>query len=555
MHELTRFVPAGFLALILAAPAWSAPLAPKDNTKEVEYKRADGSYYLRRDVLRADPDAVILPQATLRQAGASYFLRPRHRAPRELYLSEVRDWLEPITPPDMPASLGIAPDVMQIREMHGDVQMALPASPSAFAAATEGQTIPDGAIVKTGADGSAAVLFGGVNSARLAPSSQASVEQTITPELRSTRVDLKSGAVFSKVGLRPGEKQDYEVRTPEGTAMAKGTDFLTVAAADHADVFVAQGVVEFVGPDGKRLGEVKSTGKGELEVLQSSPGDAAAVTDELTLALDFIPTVNLKVKGLRDKVASGTKLTPQEDKYLGLLRRVPVLVKLAQVAPPPIVVAPVPKPVIHAAPPPPPPVAPLVTQVTLSSPKPKSPAPPAPVKPAPTSHAPASREESSRDAIDATLHANGTVDFGGATSLSPEEFQTALQVLLMTSPHETLVLRASHDVPAATLASMVDRAKKAGVQKVTVRRTESRKKEEAQAAPHPIMKASAIMAPRAESEVNLEKPAPPAAPPAKPIPPETPIASAPSTADAAAIAPIPPVNVDPLPQAHPGTVP
>ena len=364
MHALRRFVPIGFFAVFLAVPAWSKP-----PPNEAEYKRADTSFYLRRDVHLADPGAVILPASSFRQQDDSYFFQPHKKAPHEIYLLEMHDWLEPITPPSMPLAptdLGITGDTMQIREMQGDVQVALTGDPTNFAAATDKMTIPNSAIVKTGDNGSAAILFGGVNSARLEPDTQVAVRQVITPTIRSTLVDLKAGAVFSKVGLRPGYKQDYEVRTPSGTAKAKGTDFLTIADASHADVFVAQGVVEFDGPDGKRVAEARSNGKGELEIIQSalaaSAGKAAppAVTDELTMALNFIPTVDLKVKALRDRVAGGGKLTPQEKKYLSLLRRLPALIKLTLVAPP--------------APPPQPPPAP-------ETPKPVAPAAPATMPP------------------------------------------------------------------------------------------------------------------------------------------------------------------------------
>jgi biopolymer transport protein ExbD len=368
MHDRMRLVFAGcfVLALFGAVPARSKPPA----SKEVEYKRADSNFYFTRDVKASDPDAVILPETSFRQQDGSWFYVPHRKAPHEIYVKEMADWLEPVTPPSMPLTpegLGIAPDAMQIREPQGDVTIALPDNPSNFFPATDRMAVPDGAIVKTGADGTTAVLLGGVNSLRLAPNSQASVEQTVTPDLRSTRVDLKSGAAFSKVGLRPGAAQDYEVRTEAGTVKVKGTDFLTVVGAGHTNVFLVQGVVEFDGPDGHRLALAKSNGSGEPQLIQSElaarggKGTPPPVIGEATMAFDFIPTVNVKVKALREKEAAGTTLTPEEKQYLSLLRRVPVLVKLARVEPP--------------APPPQEPAA----AVAAPAPPP-APAPPAPEK-------------------------------------------------------------------------------------------------------------------------------------------------------------------------------
>jgi biopolymer transport protein ExbD len=382
MPDRMRLVSAGCIvfALFAALPARSKPAAPP----EAQYRPADSNFYFTRDVKVADPDAVILPETSFRQQDGIYYYVPRRKAPREIYVREMVDWLEPVTPPSMPLTpegLGIAPDEMQVREPHGDVTVALPASPSDFVPATDRMVIPDGTLVKTGPDGTAAVLLGGVNSLRLAPNTQASVEQTVAPDLRSTRIDLKTGAAFSKVGLRPGAAQDYEVRTPSGTVKVKGTDFLTVVGTDHTNVFLVQGVVAFDGPDGRQLALARSNGTGEPQIIQSElasnggHGPPPPVIGEATMAFDFIPTVNVKVKKLREKEASGALLTPEETKYLGLLRRVPVLIKLALVAPTPsLAPSTVAAPAVAPVPPAPAPLPPPEKKVA------QSPAP-APVKP------------------------------------------------------------------------------------------------------------------------------------------------------------------------------
>src|SRR5260221_8804643 len=125
MQHVTRIT----LALLLAAAALGgAARAAQTAPKEAEYKRTDMNLYWKGDVVKVEPDAVILPLSSFTQKGDSYFFTPKIRAPKEIYVQVVNDWIEPITPPDMPASLGVPPDAMQIREPQGDVQGAFPSA-------------------------------------------------------------------------------------------------------------------------------------------------------------------------------------------------------------------------------------------------------------------------------------------------------------------------------------------------------------------------------------------------------------------------------------------
>ena len=199
MQQIARISLALVLVTLLGGVAFAKTAAKP--TKEPEYKRSDTNFYWRGDVLKVYPDAVIIPADGYTVKGDSYFpVFTKKEAPKKIYVQVINDWIEPITPPDMPKSLGVAPDAMQIREPQGDVQVALPTAPANFVPATDNMTIPNGTVVKTGANGTAAVLFGGVNSARLIPNSEAAVQQNVTPQLRSTEIDLTVGAVFSKVG-------------------------------------------------------------------------------------------------------------------------------------------------------------------------------------------------------------------------------------------------------------------------------------------------------------------------------------------------------------------
>jgi hypothetical protein len=395
MQSLLRFS----LAVLLAAfMVRGAQATENGSAREAEYQRSDTNFYWKGDVLKAYPSAVIVPAGKYNQKGDSYFFTPEKKAPKVIYIQVVNDWVEPLTPPDMPASLGIAPDAMQIRDVHGDVQVALPSAPATFGPVTEGATLSNGAVIKTGADGTAAVLFGGVSSARLIPNSEAAVQQTVSPKARSTEVDLTTGAVFSKVGKQADVAEDYRVQTPFGAAAARGTDFVTVAMPARTDVWIAQGTVQLDAPDGKMVGVVSSEGTGPLKIirfpLMTDPHRTMMADSEtMTAAMNFIPLVNQDVKALRDKISQGTTLTATEQDYLNRIKEVPCLIKLALVPPP--------------APPPP------------------APAP----TPSPASSTP----------IELDLRADGQVDFQGAT-LTLEILKQKLQEVAQANPGQLLVI-------------------------------------------------------------------------------------------------------------------
>jgi hypothetical protein len=329
MHFFASTIPVFLLAAAMPEAVSAAVVPPG----QAEYKRSDANFYLSSDIAKMYPSATIVSQGKYTQTGDSFFITPHRKAPKIIYAQVVNDWIEPITPPDAPAALAIAPDAMEIREPHGDVQVALPSAPASFAPATDGTTIPNGAVVKTGADGTAAVLFGGVNSARLIPGSEAAVQQTVTPQSRSTEIDLTAGAVFSKVGKQEGVTQDYRVHTPFGVAAARGTDFVTVAMPARTDVWIAQGTVELDSPDGKRVGTVSSGTNGALKIirfpLMPNPRQAMMANSEtMTAAMNFIPAVDQKIKALRDRMANGATLSAPEQDYLHRIKEVPCLIKL-----------------------------------------------------------------------------------------------------------------------------------------------------------------------------------------------------------------------------------
>jgi biopolymer transport protein ExbD len=349
MQKVNRLILISVLSTSMTGGLWAAEDGGATNPA-AEYKRADTQFYPQADVVKVHPTAIIIPVGGYSVQGDSYFFTPKKKAPKNMYVEVLNDWIEPITPPDMPASLGVPPDAMQIREPQGDVETALPSAPANFVPVTDGMTLPNGAVVKTGANGTAAVLFGGVDSARLMPNSEAAVQQTVTAQSRSAEVDLTAGGVFSKVGTQIGVQGDYEVRTPFGNASAHGGDFVTIISGSRTDVWIAQGTVEFGQTETKKARIVISDGTGPLKILRDPIADPhlslLADAETLTAILNFIPMANQKIKALRDKMASGGTLTANEQIYLNRIKQVPSLIKLALVTPP----APTPPPATASAP-------------------------------------------------------------------------------------------------------------------------------------------------------------------------------------------------------------
>ena len=132
-------------------------------------------------------------------------------------------WSEPVTPPNGPApTVGL--DEIKLVEVHGPVSVTL--SGGEIETGVDGMTVPSGSQVTTFDNASAALFMGGVNSARLMPHCALTVTQSFDGAVRKTTLDLERGAVFSRVGRRAGEVQDYQVRSAEGVMDATSPDML-----------------------------------------------------------------------------------------------------------------------------------------------------------------------------------------------------------------------------------------------------------------------------------------------------------------------------------------
>jgi biopolymer transport protein ExbD len=529
-----------FIALFataLAAPVRAMEDAPAGgevppSPAGAKYQRDGTSFYGKGDVARAHPSAVILAPGGFTQSGDAYFFKPKTKAPKSLYIETVTDWVEPITPPDMPASLGVPPDAMQVREPQGDVEVALPSAPANFVPVTPNMTLPNGAVLKTGADGTAAVLFGGVDSARLMPNSAAAVQQTVAPQSRSAEVDLTTGGVFSKVGTQVGVKGEFEVHTPGGNAVAQGGDFVTIVANGRTDVWTANGSVQLNAPDGKKGPVSVANGVGPLKVMRlpaiADPhASFLADTETLSQILNFIPLANQKIKALRAKKDSGAALTANEEAYLARLKQVPCVMKLALVTP-----AAAPKPLVETKPAPKP--KPLVSTPTLAplpAPEPEpAPAPtptPAPLvianpPPAPavasTAAAPSAPvAPGAAKSLKFVIRADGKINFQKVT-LTPEEFKSKINAIVQSTPDQAIVIKAGKSVPYEKFETVMNICHAAQVKNLSVAGTPPTPAEsETENLPGPGLLMHPVMAPMTGADST-------------PPPPSTPTTNAPAPA-------------------------
>jgi hypothetical protein len=150
-------------------------------------------------------------------------------------------WAEPVISPDG-STPHVASNEMKLVAVHGSVSVKTPDGTVEHGA--NGMLVPSGSTVSTAAASSAAVFAGGINSARIMPDSNISVTQNMEGTVRHTTVDLQKGTVFSRVGKRAGETQNYEVRTADGVAAARGTEYVVTLMDGVTLVFVNSSKVD-----------------------------------------------------------------------------------------------------------------------------------------------------------------------------------------------------------------------------------------------------------------------------------------------------------------------
>src|ERR1035437_5585647 len=98
MQHVTRLILLPLLAAAMTGGGWAKEDAKK-TAPAAEYKRSDANFYPKGDVVKAHPTAVILAKGeyTVKLSyavnGASYFFTPHQKAPKEIYVEVLPDWI------------------------------------------------------------------------------------------------------------------------------------------------------------------------------------------------------------------------------------------------------------------------------------------------------------------------------------------------------------------------------------------------------------------------------------------------------------------------------
>ncbi|WP_395745767.1 FecR domain-containing protein [Prosthecobacter sp.] len=114
-----------------------------------------------------------------------------------------------------------APQSGKVTIVSGKVTETPPGQPEH--ALKEGDIVTVGSTLKTGADSHATVTMTTTSAIRLGPDSEAVVAEIVeSKDAPKVLVDLKNGTVGALVKPEGSGKMDFKIKTPSGTAVAKG---------------------------------------------------------------------------------------------------------------------------------------------------------------------------------------------------------------------------------------------------------------------------------------------------------------------------------------------
>jgi len=145
----------------------------------------------------------------------------------------------------MCAGAWAAPVKAKLVGVKGDVT-ARATMDAAWEKAAEGAMLPEGASVKTGADGEVSLVWPGGTAAKVYPLSILKVEASSRAGGASkTELNMEKGRVMSKVAKLQTSDSVFTVKTPVATAGVRGTTFDTAIdpASNQATVAVVEGSV------------------------------------------------------------------------------------------------------------------------------------------------------------------------------------------------------------------------------------------------------------------------------------------------------------------------
>lgn len=279
----------------------------------VAYEPVPGEpFWLLDDVRKSHPgDMIFDTRDYVREGGG--FRASTVSAPETAWFVVEGRWMEPRK---APANASVRNAV--IASSRPDARLIYADGGSVRADA--GTIVPPGATLKSGSEW-AAITVGGRDTLHLMPGSEAVVDYNGDAKAPATRINLKTGGLFSKIERRRGGIQDYKIATPQGISAARGTDFVTLALPDRIEVWIAEGVVDVFDKREQLVGTVASADDSALKVLRhprlrSEAAEVKANTAIMTTALGFIERANTSWAGIARKKAAGEGLDTFDRKVI-----------------------------------------------------------------------------------------------------------------------------------------------------------------------------------------------------------------------------------------------
>jgi hypothetical protein len=305
------------------------PPAAPPKPASISFKREADEAFLESEIKRAAPAAMIVEPGkyTLDSDGTYWIdadLAPLLKG--EVYIKHRSHWIEPLTPPASLPAPKAESDQLRLLEVRGEVKILRPGEPETAMDVHEGMLIPTGSSILTGDNSSTAVFLGGVNSVRFGPRSEGLLRQTIESGKRSTTIDLRDGTVFSRVGRRPGEQQEFQVRTPLGIAAARGTDYAVWLRDGQLVVCSAAGTIDLRDPRGQPREPLRPPLKNDL-AFQAYPSLSDTKKARwLFNTLQLVETLNVKAAALQSQQEK-QKISVEEAAWLRHLQPVTWIVR------------------------------------------------------------------------------------------------------------------------------------------------------------------------------------------------------------------------------------
>lgn len=192
-----------------------------------------------------------------------------------------------------------------LSSVEGDVTVKVKAD-GTWAKGTNGMVVPEGASVKTGADGKASLTWGEGNVVKIYPLSLIKATSVSGADKKSSVISLESGRAMSRVQKLDSDAS-FELKTPTAVAGVRGTGFDTEITPGTAMVTIA--VVE---------GSVVMS-VGDVQVVLGEGFESSALPGEVPGAPQMIPPGKLgdlksELTNLKSMVKAEAKESKQEKK-------------------------------------------------------------------------------------------------------------------------------------------------------------------------------------------------------------------------------------------------